>query len=382
MEVNPFALKLFSLEKYLYFQQFDVDQWYPALRPYTFESHFIDMSIDDANAMKRMYRSKLDDIIPTPTGDDLQRIEEMKVKMDQIFAGFRAKNKTAFVRLSGRSPKDAGQDGDDKLKQMIVDEVSQFEKQGISVDPNFMVQALYKAVAKYLSVSNADEAMSLLLNSQRVNDDLCYILNRFSENWKMQIIIREFVELDPSYEFRGFVCNKVLTALTQYNELCFYPHIQGREVELANRIVTFFLTVRDHIPFNTCVVDFIILGDEIKIIELNPFGEMCGGSLFQWSERNILQGGADVFNDLTPEACEYNPQPLCHPSISQFSATIPFENGWKTILRVNSKVPEKLNEEYLQVMYDDILPYKAKPKTNFSDDNTINSSILSKCNIL
>ena len=36
--------------------------------------------------------------------------------------------------------------------------------------------------------------------------------------------------MDVGNEFRGFACNGVLTAITQYNNLCFYPHLQGIEV--------------------------------------------------------------------------------------------------------------------------------------------------------
>lgn len=40
-----------------------------------------------------------------------------------------------------------------------------------------------------------------------------------------QLIVREFRPFNVELEFRGFVVKKNLTALTQYNEYCYFPNL-------------------------------------------------------------------------------------------------------------------------------------------------------------
>jgi hypothetical protein len=40
-----------------------------------------------------------------------------------------------------------------------------------------------------------------------------------------QLIVREYRPFNVELEFRGFIANKKLTALTQYNEYCYFPNL-------------------------------------------------------------------------------------------------------------------------------------------------------------
>ena len=48
----------------------------------------------------------------------------------------------------------------------------------------------------------------------------------------LQVVIREFRFFDVSLEFRAFVFEGKFTALTQYNEVCFFPLVVRRKEEL------------------------------------------------------------------------------------------------------------------------------------------------------
>lgn len=108
--------------------------------------------------------------------------------------------------------------------------------------------------------------------------------------------------IDPSMEFRGFVCNGELNALSQYNHLCFYSHLVAQRDARMAAIQDFFNTrVKDRLAskFREYVIDFALVSkdgqwgaDEIFVIELNPFLFSTDGALFSWQqERGVLENG-------------------------------------------------------------------------------------------
>jgi len=285
---------------------------------------------------------------------DIELLENLKRKIGTPIDLLKRFNKSAFVRLSTRSPKDAGICGNSALKQQLSDEINVFKRNGYPVNPNVKLQALFNVSARVLEVATPDQALHLLLSSERIYGDLQHALERDLSLWDMNVIIREFVKLDVSYEFRGFVCKKVLTAVCQYNDMCFYPHLKGKEVEIVDKLFNFFLTIRDLVGYDAYVLDFVIIGEDVKIIEINPFGLMTGSSLFQWeADRYLLQGGVDLYGDLPSEIkCDdIHPREAAEAIIAEFTSTNSFENGWKTILRLNSRVPDRINSEYIDVLY-------------------------------
>jgi len=364
--VNPFKLSSFSAAKHIYLMQFDVEKWYTAIQPHTFETHFVPLAIDEARAMAKRYKSsKVDDRVQL-TEEEANLIEAVNKKISVSIDELKSRNKTCFVRLSSRSPKDAGLDGDAQLKQLLNEEINDFKQKGVAIDSNVKLQALFNASARLMEVSSAEQAMNLLLSSERIYTDLCHAIDQPEEYWDMKIIIREFVKLDVSYEFRGFVCKRVLTALSQYNDMCYYPHLKGKELEIVDKIFNFFNTTRDLVQYDACIVDFVIMGDDIKIIEINPFGLGTGASLFDWhTDRYLLQGGIDLYGDLPNEINVTNEvvvgaKGAKEPVIAEFTSTSSFENGWKTILRVNNRIPDKINSDYVNTVYGDILNNKTK----------------------
>ena len=86
-----------------------------------------------------------------------------------------------------------------------------------------------------MKVTSAEEAMSMLLSSERVYSDMIDWL-KYGE--PEQIVLRQWEpELSMEYEFRAFVKNGALCAISQYDHYCVYPedtlharkdHIQGQ----------------------------------------------------------------------------------------------------------------------------------------------------------
>ncbi len=107
-----------------------------------------------------------------------------------------------------------------------------------------------------------------------------------------EIVCREFVELPLQSEFRGFVFEGRLVAISQYFWFNYFPDLISRHNEYLDRMVEFFESqVRERIPYASYVVDFAVLDDRIYVIELNPFGDVSGACLFSWKHDNLLLHG-------------------------------------------------------------------------------------------
>ena len=85
-------------------------------------------------------------------------------------------------------------------------------------------------------------------------------------------------------EFRGFVYKNNLNALSQYDNITFYPELFTQQQEIGEAIFNFFNTeIRDKLQhIESYVIDFFVDVDKIYVIELNPFHTGAGPCLFTW----------------------------------------------------------------------------------------------------
>ena len=113
-------------------------------------------------------------------------------------------------------------------------------------------------------------------------------------NEPMNMIVREFVRFPVMNELRGFVHEKKLTALSQYNNLVHFPqHRHNKQVvEEAVRETMEEVIGAMEDTLESFIVDLVL--DEagrVWVVEVNPFGEMAGSCLFSWSlDREVLMG--------------------------------------------------------------------------------------------
>lgn len=113
--------------------------------------------------------------------------------------------------------------------------------------------------------------------------------------WKMNIVVREWNEIQPELEFRGFVFQRELTALSHYYKFCYVSGIADDHQCYLERIMEYFHQVKDSLPDN-CVIDFCFtISNEIRIVELNPWSVNASGALFDWNipeDLAIMEGRA------------------------------------------------------------------------------------------
>lgn len=173
---------------------------------------------------------------------------------------------------------------------------------------NYQIHLFYEALGELLSVANEHEALDLFLNSERAYTDLQYDLRHIkNDSWGMNVVIREWDNrTNIQFEFRVFVSLGKVNAIAQYNPYCFYPALEGRQEEIKNRIVAHHEGIKHLLPYATYVIDYLVVGDYVKVVELNPFSPTTGGCMFKWEhERRELQGGVDIWGDLEEWEAKY-----------------------------------------------------------------------------
>jgi len=269
----------YRLMKETYFEKY-----YEQIEEFTFKSVIVPLTLED---IKTIYDATMEFESSKKTELDMTPIAK------KIYEGiFEIRTSTntecqVFVRLSSRSPKDAiyhlptFSDEYKKYLQQFKDKDDLFSK----------LHAWYMASTSVLSVTTGLAACELLRKSSRIQGDLKACLES-SET--MNLIIRQFVKFPVKNELRGFVYNGVFTALTQYNNLTYFPEqkegkkiVEQRVKDMMKRFICSMANT-----LTSFIVDIVLDEDgKVWVVEVNPFGELAGSCLFSWSkDREVLKG--------------------------------------------------------------------------------------------
>eukprot|EP01130_Rhizamoeba_saxonica_P000057 TRINITY_DN1007_c0_g1_i12.p1 TRINITY_DN1007_c0_g1~~TRINITY_DN1007_c0_g1_i12.p1 ORF type:complete len:279 (+),score=58.37 TRINITY_DN1007_c0_g1_i12:126-839(+) len=174
-----------------------------------------------------------------------------------------------FIKLSSRSPKDSVL-ASQKMVDLSIQELDAMkEKYGLAEPDNIKITAFVRASCFAMNFKTAEEAVEMIVNSQRVYSDL--VVQQLQDIWNLNIIFREWDDsLIPENEVRVFVFNKQITAMTQYYQYLHVPYLEDNKGEIEMRINQYFEdNIAPNIPFINYSFDLAILPDEIKVVEIN-----------------------------------------------------------------------------------------------------------------
>jgi len=270
---------------------FDFDVWYPPLRDFSFPSECIPLRVSEAAAIIHYQESRF-----MSRGelnlDDVQRLEELETRLDMALQSGEYPD-GAFLRLCGRSPKDG-----DPLSHATVREAYKEELRRVRLEASEEedeTQVAYRAVLRvpWMRVTSGEAAMSLLLTSERVFADLVDWL-KFGE--PEQIVLRQWEpELSLDMEFRAFVYEGKLTAISQYDHYGVFKDLVLLEKKIEAAIRRKQAAMHSSVREATYCADFVYLAskDEAAFIELSPFRTCTGAACFRWGEDDdVLHGRA------------------------------------------------------------------------------------------
>lgn len=220
------------------------ESWWEELREFALPGELIALSAAERDLLiEDHWRRSVERPARPPAAFEpvVQRLEEQIVRA-QRFSPLGA----AFVRLGSRSPLDS--------------------LMGLDAE---------------LQVDGGPEALELLLDSERIFDDLCLAQECAYEP---SILVRPWIEIPPHAELRAFVREGELRGLSQRHaeaplaELieqadALEAAVQARCRELAGRW-----------PLPDLVIDFAVLEGEAWIVDLHPWLSWSHGGLFSWDE--------------------------------------------------------------------------------------------------
>ncbi|XP_063421799.1 translation initiation factor eIF2 assembly protein-like [Mytilus trossulus] len=288
----------------------NTEHWVDILRDVTFPTVTTPFHLEDAklfiDVYTRLYQNKdssqsIDLDWQTHLKDEEKRhIKTISERLEKAMDIYTTKG-YAFVKLSSRSAKDAPLI-QKRFKSLYINRLSSFEESEKG-NENVKITCLLQAGFDALRVKTSFDVIDMFIRSERVYQDLLLAVkhkDKFNENF----IIREFVDIDVDMEFRGFVFDGELNALSQYNYLLFSKRLNDNQEEIAGKIKEFFnLVVRPKLKageyfLEKYVIDFAVTRsdkegslDKVWVIEINPFLNTTDGALFSWEkERDILEG--------------------------------------------------------------------------------------------
>jgi len=273
-------------------QEYAINTWLGKLEEanQTFVTHYFDFTVQEAKALKNSFT--------TSSEEEKIIIKQIEMKIDQLMQRLGGQG---FVKLSTRSPKDVVFElkNENVLKQLTQEMVDIIETKGLahlSIDDE--LKAITRAANKCMMVKSGHQALQLLSQSFRVHTDVTRALQ--DSNFCLQCIVREWVQIPFECEYRGFVCKKRLTGLSQYFHYIFLEELQSQADAISNRITIYWNNIKHLIDHDSYVIDFAILSDNsIKVIEINPFHYSTGAPFFGWKQgsegRNVLFNGPFSF---------------------------------------------------------------------------------------
>uniref|UniRef100_A0A0K8SUY7 Uncharacterized protein n=1 Tax=Lygus hesperus TaxID=30085 RepID=A0A0K8SUY7_LYGHE len=257
------------------------ENWYPKLRKWSIRAEF-EMVPDDVleflrsdgvtvpveAAIRRKKTSYVDDI--TFKEWDSEEDGDSDDEMPQpTFPGFSSKLSESLERFGGNV--------------------------FIKLNWSAPTDAAWIATNSSLKCSNLQDIYLLLKGSNKISTDL----DTVSGSSKFFVVLKEWQDIHPGSEFRCFISNKELIAVSQRNSSEFHLHIQQNVCTIVSGINDFYRSnVKNVFPLNNYTLDVIWSPGSIKIVDFNTFGdESVNPGLFSWSELEEM----DYIEGVSPE---------------------------------------------------------------------------------
>lgn len=128
-----------------------------------------------------------------------------------------------------------------------------------------------------LRCQNGQEALNLLCDSERIWDDTYLYSPEFS-----CLALRQWMDMSSMLEFRLFAKEGKLQGASQYFYRDFLDGLVEHKDYFWERIREKFEEIKDYLPQDDLIVDMYWNGEEMVVIECNPYDRDTDPCLFSW----------------------------------------------------------------------------------------------------
>lgn len=197
---------------------------------------------------------------------------------------------------------DDDDDDDDKLTDSKSDPTDDFKQLHLQIKD---IIKEYKSVAPKLNWSSPQDATWIMTNktmqcfspsdlylllksSDYINHDLYHAFDGLEtpDDFQFELVLRKWVNINPSMEFRCFVHDRQLIGISQ-RDLNYYSFLDEAKDELLEKIGIFFDDVlMAKVDSNSFVFDVYIPKplNNVYLVDINPFSRKTDSLLFSWHE--------------------------------------------------------------------------------------------------
>lgn len=280
---------------------FMVEDWYDKIQELTPKTYFMKLKEKSARSICKHYRNFFVENKTDFDKEDFSNLRSLEKEIQKIVEDQNLGLEGFFVKLSTRSPKDGKPFHSDKILDSYLNSKDKlkFENPEDKFDvSNTLLTNIFFYQEFILKCFSAKEAMNLLVTSQRIFADLNMYLKLSEQNegsFDLSLVIRAWEpRIDGKNEFRCFVYNNNMVAISQYNYYFKHTIFQDEEyvLKVKRQMYEYFNSkVKEKLFYlKNYVLDLCIFpsSNETVIIELNPYENTTGPSLFNWKNDEVL----------------------------------------------------------------------------------------------
>lgn len=178
------------------------------------------------------------------------------------------------------------------------------------------------SVGRALRSQTAEEVHLLLRSSGRLQRDLCSpfegCVDAGAASVDLQLVVRQWEDVSPAAEFRCFVIEGHLMAISQRETSQYFPHLERDASSVVTDITSFFKeNIRAKFPLQSYVFDvYRSTKDFVRLLDFSPLSPPTDPALFTWHQ---LSGK----HCLRCEAAPCPGRPLCVDCVSTGGAALP-----------------------------------------------------------